>query len=83
MEEGQNFKDLIIPKIKKATADLINNKHSRVALSDFGSIQKKKLGPYFLFFNNTYKNVIIFYFYLILIFRNTLNISTMKKTLIF
>ena len=55
--EENNFKDIIIPKIKKATASLVNNKHSRILLSDFGSIQRKKLGKNFLFFNNTYKNV--------------------------
>jgi hypothetical protein len=55
--EENNFKDIIIPKIKKATASLANNKHSRILLSDFGSIQRKKLGKNFLFFNNTYKNV--------------------------
>lgn len=55
--ETRNFKKIIIPKIKKSTADLINNKHSRIALCDFSSIQKKKLGPDFLFFNKIYKNV--------------------------
>jgi hypothetical protein len=55
--EENNFKDIIIPKIKKATASLANNKHSRILLSDFGSIQRKKLGKNFLFFNKTYKNV--------------------------
>jgi len=55
--EENNFKDIIIPKIEKATASLVNNKHSRILLSDFSSIQKKKLGKNYLFFNNTYKNV--------------------------
>ena len=61
MDENVNFKKLIIPKIKKATADLVQNKHSRVILSDFSSIQKRKLDPYFLFYSITYKNVIIIF----------------------
>ena len=55
--EENNFKDIIIPKIKKATASLASNKHSRILLSDFGSIQRKKIRKNYLFFNNTYKNV--------------------------
>ena len=57
--EQDDFKDVIIPKIKKSTENLVNNKHSRVLLSDFNSIQKKKVGHYFAFFNKVYKNVII------------------------
>ena len=55
--EEDDFKSKIIPKIKKATQDLVNNKHSRVLLSDFDSIQKKKAGNYFVFFNKIYDNV--------------------------
>ena len=55
--EEDDFKSKIIPKIKKATQDLVNNKHSRVLLSDFDSIQKKKAGNYFIFFNKIYDNV--------------------------
>ena len=55
--EEEDFKNIIIPKIKKATEDLVNNKHSRVQLSDFDTIQKKKVGHYFAFFNKVYKNV--------------------------
>ena len=40
--EGDDFKNTIIPKIKKSTEDLVNNKHSRVLLSDFNSIYTKK-----------------------------------------
>ena len=55
--EGDDFKNAIIPKIKKSTEDLVNNKHSRVLLSDFNSIQKKKVGHYYAFYNKIYKNV--------------------------
>ena len=55
--EEDDFKSKIIPKIKKATQDLVNKKHSRVLLSDFDSIQKKKAGNYFVFFNKIYDNV--------------------------
>ncbi len=55
--EQENFKDIIIPKIKKATETLTNNKHPRILLCDFSSIQKKKIGQNFIFFNPTYKNV--------------------------
>jgi len=55
--EEDDFKSKIIPKIKKATQDLVNKKHSRVLLSDFDSIQKKKAGNYFIFFNKIYDNV--------------------------
>jgi len=55
--EEPDFKEIIIPKIKKSTQDLVNNKHSRVHLCDFNSIQKKKVGHYFAFFNKVYKNV--------------------------
>jgi hypothetical protein len=55
--EEPDFKEIIIPKIKKSTQDLVNNKHSRVHLGDFNSIQKKKVGHYFAFFNKVYKNV--------------------------
>ena len=55
--EEDDFKSKIIPKIKKATQDLVNKKHSRVLLSDFDSIQKKKAGNYFIFFNKIYNNV--------------------------
>lgn len=55
--EEPDFKEIIIPKIKKSTQDLVNNKHSRVLLSDFDSIQKKKAGNYFIFFNKIYDNV--------------------------
>ena len=64
--EEPDFKEIIIPKIKKSTKDLVNNKHSRVHLGDFNSIQKKKVGHYFAFFNKVYKNVSkisFFYFY--------------------
>ena len=54
--EEIDFKDRIIPKIKKATANLTSNKHPRILLCDFSSIQKK-LGPYYLFFNKTFKNM--------------------------
>ena len=40
--EEPDFKEIIIPKIKKSTQDLVNNKHSRVHLGDFNSIQKRK-----------------------------------------
>ena len=55
--EEDDFKSKIIPKIKKATQDLVNKKHPRVLLSDFDSIQKKKAGNYFIFFNKIYDNV--------------------------
>ena len=55
--EEPDFKEIIIPKIKKSTEDLVNNKHSRVLISDFNSIQKKKVGNYFAFFNKVYNNV--------------------------
>ena len=55
--EQDDFKDVIIPKIKKSTEDLVKNKHSRVLLCDFNTIQKKKVGHYFAFFNKVYKNV--------------------------
>ena len=55
--EEIDFKDKIIPKIKKATAHLTSNKHPRILLCDFSSIQKKKMGPNYIFFNKTYKNV--------------------------
>ena len=55
--EEDNFKDKIIPKIKNSTKELVNNKHQRVILSDFNSIQKKKVGHYYAFFNKIYKNV--------------------------
>ena len=55
--EEDDFKSKIIPKIKNATQDLVNKKHSRVLLSDFDSIQKKKAGNYFIFFNKIYDNV--------------------------
>ena len=56
--EEDDFKDVIIPKIKKSTEDLVNNKHSRVLISDFNTTQKKKVGHYYAFFNKVYKNVI-------------------------
>ena len=40
--EEPDFKEIIIPKIKKSTQDLVNNKHSRVHLCDFNSIYTKK-----------------------------------------
>jgi hypothetical protein len=55
--EEDDFKTVIVPKIKKSTEDLVNNKHSRVLISDFNSIQKKKVGNYFAFFNKVYNNV--------------------------
>ena len=55
--EEDDFKTVIVPKIKKSTEDLVNNKHSRVLISDFNSIQKKKVGNYFAFFNEVYNNV--------------------------
>ena len=55
--EGDDFKNEIIPKIKKSTQDLVNNKHSRVHLGDFNSIQKKKVGHYYAFYNKIYENV--------------------------
>ena len=62
IEEENNFKDIIIPKIKKAVTTLTSNKHPRILLCDFNSIQKKKKGPNYLFFNKTYKNVSHYYF---------------------
>jgi len=56
--EENSFKEIIIPKIKKATTTLTNNKHPRILLCDFSSIQEKELGNNYLFFNKTYKNVI-------------------------
>ena len=61
MEVEGSFKDLIIPKIKKATLSLTNKKHPHVLLCDFDAIQKKKMGDNFLFFNKTYKNVSYFF----------------------
>lgn len=61
-EDSKNFKELIIPKIKKSTSDLINNKHSRIALCDFSSIMKRKLGSDFLFYNKIYLNKNLDYF---------------------
>ena len=55
--EEDDFKSKIIPKIKKSTQDLVNNKHPRVLISDFNSIQKKKVGNYFIFYNKVYNNV--------------------------
>lgn len=55
--EEDDFKSKIIAKIKKSTQDLVNNKHSRVLISDFNSIQKKKVGNYFIFYNKVYSNV--------------------------
>ena len=55
--EEENFKEIIIPKIKKATETLTNRNHPRILLCDFDSIKKKKIGPNFIFFNQTYKNV--------------------------
>ena len=55
--EEDDFKSKIIAKIKKSTQDLVNNKHSRVLISDFNSIQKKKVGNYFIFYNKVYNNV--------------------------
>ena len=55
--EEDDFKSKIISKIKKSTQDLVNNKHSRVLISDFNSIQKKKVGNYFIFYNKVYNNV--------------------------
>ena len=55
--EEDDFKSKIIPKIKKSTQDLVNNKHSRVLISDFNSIQKKRVGNYFIFYNKVYNNV--------------------------
>jgi hypothetical protein len=55
--DEKNFKDIIIPKIQTATTTLVNNNHSRVFISDFTSIKKKKIGQYYIFFNKTYKNV--------------------------
>ena len=54
--EEEDFKEKIIPKIKKSTEELVNSKHQRVLLSDFTTIQKKKVGNYFVFFNKVYKN---------------------------
>ena len=59
--EEDDFKNKIIPKIKKATQDLVNNKHPRVLLCDFDSIQKKKTANYFIFFNKIYDNVSILF----------------------
>ena len=52
-----NFKNRIIPKIKNAIASLTKEKHQHIQLSDFNSIQRKKLGKNFIFFNNAYKDV--------------------------
>ena len=57
--EEVDFKTRIIPKIQHATEDLVKNKHSRVLLCDFNSIQKKKAGNYFVFYNKVYNNVSI------------------------
>jgi hypothetical protein len=59
--EEDDFKSKIIPKIKKSTQDLVNNKHSRVLISDFNSIQRKKVGNYFTFYNKVYNNVSKFF----------------------
>ena len=55
--EEDDFKSKIIPKIIQATENLVKNKHSRVLLCDFNSIQKKKAGNYFVFYNKVYNNV--------------------------
>ena len=55
--EEDSFKDRIIPKIQKATASLTSSNHPRILLCDFSTIQKKKLGDNYLFYNKTYKNV--------------------------
>ena len=60
--EEESFKDKIIPKINEAVTSLINKKHQRILLNDFNSIQKKKVGLNFVFFNKTYKNVSILFF---------------------
>ncbi len=60
--EEESFKDKIIPKINEAVSSLINKKHQRILLNDFNSIQKKKVGLNFVFFNKTYKNVSILFF---------------------
>ena len=60
--EEESFKEKIIPKINEAVSSLINKKHQRILLNDFNSIQKKKVGLNFVFFNKTYKNVSILFF---------------------
>lgn len=55
--EENDFKNKIIPKIQKATVSLTSSNHPRILLSDFSSIQKRKIGDNYLFFNKTYKNV--------------------------
>ena len=66
--EENSFKDMIIPKIQKATTSLTSNNHPRILLCDFSSIQKKKLGDNYLFYNKTYKNVSNNNFYLNIFF---------------
>ena len=55
--DDNSFKNRIIPKIKNAVETLTSKNHPHIQLKDFNSIQRKKLGKNFLFFNNTYKNV--------------------------
>lgn len=54
----KDLKDVIVPKIQSACSALISKKHSRISLSDFTSIEKKKVGNAFFFYNNVYANVI-------------------------
>ena len=62
MESNQDFKELIIPKIKEATKTLKSNNHSRVNLSDFSEIKYKKTGIYYSFYNKIYANKYLEYF---------------------
>ena len=55
--EEQSFKEIIIPKITEALTTLKNKNHQRILLDDFSTIQRKKIGSSFVFFNKTYKNV--------------------------
>ena len=62
MESNEDFKNLIIPKIKEATKTLTSNNHSRVILSDFSLIKFKKTGNYYSFYNKIYANKYLEYF---------------------
>ena len=62
MDSNEDFKELIIPKIKEATKTLKSNNHSRVNLSDFSEIKYKKTGNYYSFYNKIYANKYLEYF---------------------
>ena len=63
------LKEIIIPKIQSATLSLINNNHSRVNICDFSTIQHKKIGSQFAFFNEVYSKVSSFFIIIIEISR--------------